>query len=104
MGGRGAFILGMKYPDVFGVIYAMSGGAMNFGKLPETPENVEEWKNVLALKNFENADSRSIRLLGMSAAFFFEPEKQTVPGRFPLQFGGWEVEAKSRGAKAMVAV
>ena len=69
MGGLGTFILGMKYPDVFGVIYAMSGGAMNLWKLPENPENVEEWKNLLALKNIENADSRSIRLLCMSAAF-----------------------------------
>ena len=91
MGGRGTFILGMKYPDVFGVIYAMSGGAMNFGKLPESPENVVAWKNVLALNNLENADSQSIRLLGMSAAFSPNPKNKPFPVDFQYSLvdGKW---------------
>ena len=76
MGGRGTLILGMKYPNVYGVIYAMSGGVMNFHKLPSTPENIEEWENVLRLKNLENADRRSIRTIGLSAAFSPNPQKE----------------------------
>ena len=76
MGGRGTLILGMKYPNVYGVIYAMSGGVMNFHKLPSKPKNIEEWENVLRLKNLENADWRSIRTIGLSAAFSPNPKKE----------------------------
>ena len=76
MGGRGTLILGMKYPDVYGVIYAMSGGVMNFHKLPSTPNNIEEWEKVLRLKNLENVDWRSIRTIGLSAAFSPNPKNE----------------------------
>ena len=76
MGGRGTLILGMKYPDVFGSIYAMSSGTMNFENTPVSQKQTDEWKKVLSLKDFEKADARSVRLLGMSAAFSPNPEKR----------------------------
>ena len=76
MGGAGTLHLGMKYPDVYGVIYAMSGGVMNFHKLPSTPNNIEEWEKVLRLKNLENVDWRSIRTIGLSAAFSPNPKNE----------------------------
>ena len=64
---------------------------MDFGKLPETSENVEEWKNVLALKNIEIADSRLIRLLGMTAAFSSNPKNKPFPVdlQYSLVDGKW---------------
>ena len=76
MGGRGTLILGMKYPDVFGAIYAMSGGIMNFENFPLTEEDAKVWKSVLSLKSFDKADTRSIRLLGLSAAFSPNPNRK----------------------------
>ena len=76
MGGRGTLILGMKYPDVFGAIYAMSGGIMNFENFPLTEEDAKQWKSVLSLKSLDKADSRSIRLLGLSAAFSPNPNSK----------------------------
>lgn len=85
MGGRGTFILGMKYPNVYSVIYAMSGGVMNFRKLPSTPKNIEEWENVLKLKNLKGADWRSIRTIGLSAAFSPNPKKEPFYVDFQYQ-------------------
>jgi len=76
MGGRGTLILGMKYPNVYSVIYAMSGGVMNFRKLPSTPKNIIEWQKLLRLKHLENADWASIRTIGLSAAFSPNPKSE----------------------------
>ena len=107
MGGRGTLILGMKYPDVFGAIYAMSGGIMNFENFPLTEEDAKQWKSLLSLKSLDKADSRSIRLLGLSAAFSPNPNSKPffVDFQYRLEEGqlkpnpevqGTMVEVRSR--------
>ena len=107
MGGRGTLILGMKYPDVFGAIYAMSGGIMNFENFPLTEEDAKQWKSVLSLESLDKADSRSIRLLGLSAAFSPNPNSKPffVDFQYRLEEGqlkpnpevqGTMVEVRSR--------
>lgn len=74
MGGRGALYLGMTYPDVFGVIYGLSSGEMNFGELSQ-PNNSESWSKLLQLQDISQAEWGMVRMIGLAAAFSPNPDR-----------------------------
>lgn len=74
MGGRGTLYLGMTYPDVFGVIYGLSSGEMNFGELSQ-PDNPESWSKLLQLQDISQAEWGMVRMIGLAAAFSPNPDR-----------------------------
>ncbi len=93
MGGRGTLILGMNYPDVFGVIYAMSSGSMNFGELPLQPRDAAGWKKLLRLNKLDDAERSMIRTIGLSAAFSPNPDRPPFYVDFKYQLVDGELVA-----------
>jgi len=53
MGGRGTMYLGMNFPGVFGALYGMSTGQMDFGHWFSQPAETKWWSKLLFLKNID---------------------------------------------------
>lgn len=75
MGGRGAFMLGMKYPDLFGMIYAMNPVGTAIGVLPM--QSYPNWKKIHEAKFFSDLEGEHISQLfvTMSQAFLPNPNR-----------------------------
>ena len=73
MGGRGALLLGMKYPNVFGSIYGMSSGEMEFSELNQS-NDYEWWSKLYQLKDIKQANPKMVRMIGLAAAFSPNPD------------------------------
>lgn len=69
MGGRGTLYLAMSYPGIYGAIYGLSSGEMNFSKELSSPDNPEWWTTFLQLKNINDADDSMKRIIGLAVAF-----------------------------------
>jgi len=84
MGGRGTMYIGMTCPGVFGALYGMSSGQMDFDLWFSQHPKKKWWRRLLALKEFSQADERMVRMIGLSAAFAPNPER---PPFFFASFG-----------------
>lgn len=71
MGGRGTLYLPLKYPGIFGVVYATSPGQMGFHKSEIGTEAI--WRHLLTSKNPIPEDNNQRRILGFSIAFAPNP-------------------------------
>lgn len=82
MGGYGAFVLGMKHPDVFSGTYSLSPCCMGF--VGDLTSSNSAWRETLALKTRNDVEAAVksekfyvVALLAMSAAF--SPDGKAVP-------------------------
>jgi len=92
MGGYGTMRLGMKSPDVFSSIYALSPCCMEPRRAgPTTPAMVETMKKVEALKTDEEVKSQPFATLAMLAsAAAWSPNPKNPPFFIDLPFRGGE--------------
>lgn len=82
MGGYGAFVLGMKHPDVFSATYSLSPCCMGF--VGDMTSSNSAWRETLALKTRSDVETAVkgekfyvVALLAMSAAF--SPDGKAAP-------------------------
>ena len=75
MGGRGTLYLAMSYPGIFGAIYGLSSGEMDFSETIQPPENPEWWSTLLTLKDISQAEKSMVRMIGLAAAFTPNPNR-----------------------------
>jgi pimeloyl-ACP methyl ester carboxylesterase len=75
MGGRGALMLAMTSPDVFGTVYAMNPVGTGTGVLPV--QTYPDWKKILQAKSFSDlqGDHISQLFVTMSQAFLPNPDR-----------------------------
>jgi S-formylglutathione hydrolase len=83
MGGRGTLYLAMKYPGVYGAIYAMSSGRMDFEDSP--PFSNATWLRVLALGATGEAPPQLFGPLGFAASFSPNPDRIPLLMDFPFE-------------------
>lgn len=87
MGGRGVLDLALKFPGVYGVVYAMFPGQMGFGRFPRQGD-VENWRELI-ISNDSDPDNRSLRrLLGFAVAFSPNPNAPPYFADFPMMLDG----------------
>jgi enterochelin esterase-like enzyme len=82
MGGYGAFVLGMKHPDVFSATYSLSPCCMGF--VGDLTSSNSAWRETLALKSRNDVEAAVkgekfyvVALLAMSVAF--SPDAKAAP-------------------------
>jgi pimeloyl-ACP methyl ester carboxylesterase len=75
MGGRGALMLAMTSPDVFGTVYAMNPVGTGIGVLPV--QTYPDWRKILQAKSFSDlqGDHISQLFITMSQAFLPNPDR-----------------------------
>ncbi|MGK0238745.1 MAG: enterochelin esterase-like enzyme [Candidatus Pelagisphaera sp.] len=88
MGGYGTLRLGMKYPDVYSVIYALSACCME-GAVTTDPELMNSIEAIDTLEQIENAPFRVMTNLGSAAAW--APNPNNPPFYLDLPFEDGEV-------------
>jgi len=95
MGGRGTLYLAMSYPGIFGAIYGLSSGEMDFSKAIQTPQNPEWWSNLLTLKDISQADPSMVRMIGLAAAFTPNPNRPPFFADFQYEIVEGQVQPVS---------
>jgi S-formylglutathione hydrolase FrmB len=91
MGGRGVLDIALKFPGVYGVVYAMFPGQMGFQKFPRVGD-VETWRELI-LSNDPNTTKGSLRrLLGFSVAFSPNPNSPPYFADFPMTLDGESIQ------------
>jgi len=75
MGGRGTLYLAMSYPGIYGAIYGLSCGQMDFAKHLQPPDNPEWWSKLLTLQDISQAERRMVRMIGLASAFTPNPNR-----------------------------
>ncbi len=90
MGGYGALVLGMKHPDVFSSVYALSPCCL--GMAGDLSEENKAWKKTLNLKSKAQlsakpqslADFYSVAFVAIGASFSPNPERAPFYADFPF--------------------
>ncbi len=86
MGGYGAITLGMKYPEVFSVVYGMNSAVMGWGG--DLTINSPSFSNVLKVKSFEDLmktnDLYTMATVTLAQAFSPNPNNPPFFGDFPF--------------------
>ncbi|MBI2503069.1 MAG: T9SS type A sorting domain-containing protein [Candidatus Latescibacteria bacterium] len=91
MGGEGAWKLAMLYPDVYGAIYALSGG----GPLGEAIGDPGAWRKVLAIKEMSQLLNLNVLILAnfaIAAAVSPNPDNPPFFVDFPVELVGEELK------------
>jgi enterochelin esterase-like enzyme len=88
MGGYGTMRLGMKYPDVYSVIYLLSACCME-GSFPFNPEFMGEVEAITSFEQLEDASFGAKATLASAAAWAPNPDKP--PFYLDLPFANGEV-------------
>lgn len=91
MGGYGALMLGMKHPDVFGAVYALSPCCLIMED--DMSDANPAWPSVFGLKSKNELktnpqtlnDFFNLVFVALSAAFSPDPQHQPFPVDFPFQ-------------------
>jgi enterochelin esterase-like enzyme len=91
MGGRGVLDIALKYPGIFGVVYAMFPGQMGFQKFPRS-RDAESWRKLILLKDPKTTSGSLRRLLGFSVAFSPNPNSPPYYADFPMKIKGESME------------
>jgi enterochelin esterase-like enzyme len=110
MGGYGTMRLGMKYPEAFSSIYALSPCCMDAGRAgPPNPAMKEMMKKVEALKTDEEVKSQSFFVLAtLASAAAWSPNPKNPPFYIDLPFRDGEpvpeVQARQSANATLVMV
>lgn len=88
MGGYGTIRMGMKYPDVYSVIYMMSACCME-GSFPSDVEFMEKIEAITSIEQLEDASFGALATLASAAAWAPNPDKP--PYYLDLPFANGEV-------------
>lgn len=88
MGGYGALTLGMKHPDVFGAVYALSPGLLDMQADVSGANPL--WKQMLArsdaqMMTLEESNGMAAILVAVCAAFSPDPHRAPVWGNYPFK-------------------
>ena len=88
MGGYGTMRLGMKYPEAFSSVYALSPCCMDAGRAgPANPAMIDVMKKVEALKTDEEVKSQSFLVLAtLASAAAWSPNPKNPPFYIDLPF------------------
>jgi S-formylglutathione hydrolase FrmB len=87
MGGRGVLDLALKFPGVYGVVYAMYPGQMGFRRFPRQGDQ-ENWRKLI-ISNDPDTDNMFLqRLLGFAVAFSPNPNAPPYFADFPMMLDG----------------
>jgi pimeloyl-ACP methyl ester carboxylesterase len=78
MGGRGAFMLAMRHPDTFSILYAMNPVGTGLGLLPV--QTYPNWKQMHQARSFSDLQEDRITQIFIAMAQAFLPN----PGRPPF--------------------
>ena len=89
MGGYGTMRLGMKYPEVWSVIYALSPCCMEGTMLEASPRMMESVEAITAVDQLEGAGFGTIATLASAAAW--APNPENPPFYLDLPFKDGEV-------------
>lgn len=87
MGGRGALDIALKFPGVYGVVYAMFPGQMGFQKFPRESDK-EIWRELILSNDPHPTKGYLIRALGFSVAFSPNPNSPSYYTDFPMSLNG----------------
>jgi len=103
MGGRGAFMLGMKYPETFAMVYAMNPVGTGPGILPI--QSYPNWKKIHQAKSFTDLSDEHISQLcvTMSQAFLPNPNRPPFYCDFLMEVENNEPIFKSENAQKHIA-
>jgi S-formylglutathione hydrolase FrmB len=96
MGGHGAITLGMKYPDVFQVVYGMNPAVLGWGG--DVSIQNKAFRSVLAMKSFDELAKGGVYPLGItciSQAFSPNPDRPPFFVDYPFEL----VDGKLRPAE-----
>jgi len=86
MGGRGVLDIALKFPGIYGVVYAMFPGQMGFQKIAGVGDE-ETWRDLI-LSNDPNPKGAHRRLLGFAVAFSPNPNSPPYFADFPMSIDG----------------
>jgi len=96
MGGYGTMRLGMKYPDVWSAIYALSPCCMD-GTMLETPERImESVEAVTSVEQLEGTGFGTIAILATAAAWAPDPENPPLYLDLPFADGETKPEIAAK--------
>ena len=103
-GGRGALALGMRNPDVFGVVYAMHPVATGEGDIPSAALDID-WRSIYAAKRYEDVDpnGRARLFVAISQAFVPNPARPPFYCDFYMQPDGEGFRLDVETSKALKA-
>lgn len=87
MGGRGALDIALKFPGVYGVVYAMFPGQMGFQKFPRDRDK-DVWRELIMSNNPNPTKGSLKRALGFSVAFSPNPNSPPYFADFPMSLDG----------------
>ena len=85
MGGRGAFMLGMQYPHLFGIVYAMNPVGTGTGLLPI--EHYPNWRKMHGAKSLADLHDEPISqiFVAISQAFLPNPDRPPFYCNFVME-------------------
>jgi hypothetical protein len=77
----------LKFPGVYGVVYAMFPGQMGFQRIG-LAGNAKEWRELIMTKDPSTSDRRLRRILGFAVAFSPNPDEPPYFADFPMALDG----------------
>jgi enterochelin esterase-like enzyme len=86
MGGYGTVRLGMKYPDVFSVIYILSACCME-GTVPSNPASMKPYESITSIDQLKDVPFGIMANLASAAAWAPNPEKPPFYLDLPFENG-----------------
>jgi len=102
MGGRGVLDIALKFPGVYGVVYAQFPGQMGFQKF-RNDGDADGWRQLLRSGVTDLSKDRLWRLVGFAVAFSPNPKSPPYFADFPMKLEGdamrWDEEVLQRWAK-----
>jgi enterochelin esterase-like enzyme len=105
MGGYGTIRLGMKYPDVYSVIYLLSACCME-ESFPANPEFMEKVEAISTFVQLEDASFSTKAILASSAAWAPNPDKPPFYLDLPFENGEVrpEIAAKIKANRTLYTI
>lgn len=103
MGGRGALLLAMTHPEIFGVVYAMNPVGTGTGWLPI--QSYPNWSRMHQAKSFADLDGDHISqiFLTMSQAFLPNPDRPPFYCDFIMEMRDGQLAYQADNARKQVA-
>jgi len=87
MGGRGVLDIALKFPGVYGVVYARVPSQMGFLRFPRESDT-EVWRHLILAKDPNTTKRGAARLLGFAVAFSPNPNSSPYLADFPMNLVG----------------
>jgi S-formylglutathione hydrolase len=91
MGGRGVLDLALKFPGVYGTVYAMFPGQMGFQRF-DRDNDAEAWRKLILAEDPNTSERGLPRLLGFAVAFSPNPDSPPYFADFPMRVNGKTME------------